>query len=516
MANKPLNMSKVRQEIQLHHRGKSNKFISGYLSISRNTVIKYLSLYKVLGVSFKDLMARTDAELENLFISNVAVAPSERLKQLHSFFPYMKRNLKKTGVTKQSMWKEYIVQHPNGYMRSQFCAHYLRWTKKASPLMHITHKVGDKMYVDYAGKTLEVVNEETGEVSEVQFFVAILGASQYTYAEASPSQKKEHFIQSIENALHYCKGVPAAIVPDNLKSAVTKSDRFEPTINETLMQFADHYQTTILPARAYKPRDKSLAEGAVKILYQRMYPILREETFYSIESLNARIWELLEEHNHKQFTGRPFSRYQLFKEDEQSKLAPLPIKRFEVFHQSFATVNRTSHVMLGVDKHYYSVPSQYTRKKVKLQYSKSTVKIFYKYNRIAVHQRDTRAYHYSTQQQHLPSTHQFLVNWSPQSFIQKAADIDPSVEELIIQILDQKQHPEKAYKSCMGVLFLEKKVGSPRLINACKRALEYGIHSYRTVKSILEKGLDQLDEDASSQSDQLPPHNNIRGNNYYQ
>ena len=515
MANKPLNMSKVRQVIQLHQRGKSNKFISSYLSISRNTVIKYLSLFKVLGIRFEDLMDRTDAELENLFISNVAVAPSERLKSLHAFFPYMERNLKKTGVTKLSMWKEYIGRHPNGYMRSQFCAHYIRWTKKVSPLMHMTHKVGDKMYVDYAGKTLEVVNEQTGEVSEVQFFVAILGASQLTYAEVSPSQKKEDFVSSIENALHYFKGVPAAIVPDNLKSAVIKSDRYEPTINETLMQLAEHYQTTILPARAYKPRDKSLAEGAVKILYQRMYPILKEETFYTIEGINKRIWELLEEHNHRPFSGRPFSRYQLFTEDEQEKLAPLPIKRFEIFHQSLATVGRNSHVMLGADKHYYSVPSQYIRRKVKLQYSKSTVKIYHKYNRIAVHQRNLKAYHYSTQQQHLPSTHQFLVNWSPQTFIQKAASIDPSVEELVVKVLEQKQHPEQAYKSCMGILSLEKKVGTSRLVNATKRALEHGIYSYRTVKTILEKGLDQFDVDKSQLNDQLPPHNNIRGNNYY-
>jgi len=280
-------MSKVRKVIQLHHRGKSNKFISKYLSISRNSVIKYLGLYKVMGIEFEALMQRTDAELENLFITSIPVVTSDRLKKLHSFFPYMERQLKKTGVTKMSMWKEYIESHPEGYRSSQFCEHYNRWTKKVSPLMHMTHKMGDKMYVDYAGKTLEVVNQDTGEVQEVQFFVAILGASQYTYAEASPSQKKEDFVTSVENAMRYFEGVPAAIVPDNLKSAVIKSDRFEPTINETLMDLAEHYQTTILPARAYKPRDKSLAEGAVKILYQRLYPTLRQETFYSTIEQNS-------------------------------------------------------------------------------------------------------------------------------------------------------------------------------------------------------------------------------------
>jgi transposase len=515
MANKPLNMSKVRKVIQLHHRGKSNKFISKYLAISRNSVIKYLSLYKVLGIEFEELMQRSDAELESLFITSVPVSPSDRLKKLQAFFPYMERQLKKTGVTKMLMWKEYIASHPDGYRSSQFCEHYNRWTKKVSPLMHMTHKMGDKMYVDYAGKTLEVVSQETGEVQEVQFFVAILGASQYTYAEASPSQKKEDFVASVENAMRYFEGVPAAIVPDNLKSAVIKSDRFEPTINETLMDLAEHYQTTILPARAYKPRDKSLAEGAVKILYQRLYPLLRQEVFYSIEDLNQRIWELLEEHNRTKLTGRPFSRYQLFVEDERSKLSALPVERFEIRHQSFATVNRNSHVMLGADKHYYSVPYQYIRKKVKLVYTKSGVMIYHKYNRIAIHKRDKRAYYYSTIQQHLPATHQFLIEWSPQVFIEKAAELDASVEQLVVHILEGNQHPEQAYKSCMGILSLEKKVGKDRLINACQRALEHGIYNYKIVKNILEKGLDQIEKEKPPITNQLPIHNNIRGNNYY-
>lgn len=516
MANKPLNMSKVRKVIQLHEQGKSNKFISDYLCVSRNSVIKYLGLYKVMDIGFEDLMQRTDTELEGLFISKATAEPSGRLKELYAFFPYMERQLKKTGETKMSMWKEYIELHPQGYKSSQFCLHYMRWSKKVSPLMHMTHKMGDKMYVDYAGKTLEVVDKDTGEVQEIQFFVAILGASQYTYAEASPSQKKEDFVASIEHALHYFEGVPAAIVPDNLKSAVIKSDRFEPTINETLMDLADHYQTTILPARVYKPRDKSLAEGAVKILYQRLYTKLRQEVFYSIESLNKRIWELLEDHNQKKLTGRPFSRHQLFVEDERDKLGALPIERFEIRYQSFATVNRNSHVMLEADKHYYSVPYQYIRKKVKLLYTRSTVQIYHKYNRIAVHKRDPRAYYYTTLQQHLPATYQFLTDWSPQSFIDQAAAIDPSVEKLVVYILERKQHPEQAYKSCMGILSLEKKVGTKRLVNACQRALEHGIYNYRIVKSILEKGLDRMEEGEQADPDQLPAHNNIRGNNYYE
>ena len=207
--------------------------------------------------------------------------------------------------------------------------------------------------------------------------MAILGACQYTYAEASMSQQKEDFVTSVENAIQFFGGTPAAIVPDNLKSTVIKSSRFEPTINETLADFAEHYQTTILPSRAYKPRDKSLVEGAVKILYRRIYVHLREQKFFSIEQLNEQIWNLLDVHNKKKLTARPYSRLELFTEDEKKELSPLPQERFEIKYQSFATVMQNGHVSLSVDKHFYSVPFQYLRKKVKLLYTKSTIEIYY-------------------------------------------------------------------------------------------------------------------------------------------
>jgi transposase len=514
MANKLIDMSKVRKVIQLHQQGKSKLFISKYLSLSRNTVKKYIALYQMLNLSPDAIKQKSDVELEALFVSNKEPELLPKMKNLYAFFPYMERELKKVGVTKLLMWQEYITKHPNGYKSSQFCEYYKRWGKKVNPVMHMTHKAGDKMFVDYAGKTLEIFDPETGEVKEVQFFVAILGASQHTYAEASPSQRKEDFIASIENALHYFGGVPAAIVPDNLRSAVTKSSRYEPTINETLQDFAEHYETTILPARAYKPRDKSLAEGAVKILYQRIYTFLKEEEFTSIESMNRRIWILLEHHNNKKLSGRPYSRYQSFKEDEQEKLSALPVTRFEIKQQSFATVMMNGHVLLGKDKHYYSVPFQYIRKKVKLLFTSSTVEIYHKYNRIASHRRNLKPYHYTTKKEHLASTHQFVTDWTPQRFIDWAASIDPSVEELICRILEQKQHPEQAYKSCMGVLSFVKKVGKERLANACKRALEYDISNYRIIQKILEKGLDSIEEEQSNEQI-LPEHQNIRGKQYY-
>ena len=328
------------------------------------------------------------------------------------------------------------------------------------------------------------------------------------------SQQKEDFVASVENAIHFFGGTPAAIVPDNLKSAVIKSSRFEPTINETLADFAEHYETTILPARAYKPRDKSLVEGAVKILYRRIYVHLKEQKFFSLEELNNQIWDLLDEHNNKKLTARPYSRSELFSEDEKDKLRPLPQERFEIKYQSFATVMQNGHVLLSQDKSYYSVPYQYLRKKAKLLYIKSTVEIYYKYNRIATHPRNYKPYVYTTNPEHMASTHLFVADWSASRFIDWANSIDSCVGEFIMKIMDSRNHPEQAYKSCLGILTYEKKVGKERLINACKRALDYRIYNFKTIQNILENNLDKIDYEQESEQE-LPLHENIRGKNYF-
>lgn len=515
MANKMTDMSKIRKVIRLHQQGKSNLFISKYLSLSRNTVKKYIALYKMLNLNAEILEKKSDSELEQLFSNTQIEVISPKHKAVYEFFPYMERQLKKVGVTKYAMWEEYHKKHPDGLKSSQFCNLYLKWSKKVNPVMHMHHKAGDKMFIDYAGKTLQIVDKETGEVHEVQFFVAILGASQYTYAEASMSQRKEDFIASVENALHFYGGVPAAIVPDNLKSAVTKSSRYEPTLNETFLDFADHYETTILPARAYKPRDKALAEGAVKILYRRIYPALRGKTFYSLKELNLAIQEALEIHNKQKLSGRPTSRLELFNEDERDKLSPLPVARYEIKHITMATVMQNGHVSLSKDKHYYSVPYQYIRKKVKIVYTSTTVEIYHKYNRIASHKRLMKPYYYTTLKEHLASTHQFVTDWTPQRFIDWGASIDENVKEFIIRMLDKKQHPEQAYKSCMGVLSFAKKVGNQRLANACKRALDHQVYNYRIIQSILQRGLDKLLNEDETAQQELPFHQNIRGDEYY-
>ena len=514
MANKMTDMSKVRKVLQLYQQKKGKLFISKYLSISRNTVKKYIALYQMLNLSIDDINQKSDAELEVLFSNNKTQTLTPKLKTAYDFFPYMERELKKTGVTRQSVWEEYYKKHPGGLKVSQFCEHYRRWSKRVNPVMHMNHKAGDKMFIDYAGKTLEVVDKLSGEVEQVQFYVSILGASQYTYAEASRSQQKEDLVSSTENAIHFYGGVPAAIVPDNLKSAVTKSSRYEPVINETFLDFAEHYGTTILPARAYRPRYKSLVEGAVRILYQRIYQVLRKRVFYSLKELNEAIREELEKHNNRKLTGRPQSRLEMFNEIEKDKLSPLPLEKYEIKQIAFATVMQNGHVLLREDKHYYSVPYQHIRRKVKLMYTSNNVEIYHKYIRIATHKRDKRPFAYTTIKEHLATAHQFITEWTPQRFINWAGTINEDVKTYITNLLERKQHPEQAYKSCMGVLSFAKKVGNERLIRACRRAIDFDTYNYKIIQTILENGLDKLDED--QQEKDLPDHNNIRGENYYE
>jgi transposase len=441
---------------------------------------------------------------------------NERLQILFSLFPAIEKELKRKGVTRQLLWKEYKTNHPDGVGLSQFKHYFSQWKAQVNPTMHMEHKAGDKLYVDFAGDKLEIINEQTGEVKPVEVFVAILGASQLTYVEAVMTQQKEDFIFACENALHYCGGVPAAIVPDNLKSAVSKSSKYEPTLNETFADFAEHYGTAILPARAYRPRDKALVENAVRIIYTRIYVKVKRQQYFTLQDLNAAILTALEEHNNAPLRGRNYSRRQQFNEVERNVLMPLPELRYELKKHQYATVAKNGHVGLSADKHYYSVPYRFIGKKVKLLYSRSSVEIFYNYERIALHERTKSAYRYTTEKDHMASTHRFVSEWTPERFTSWAASIHEDVRLYVLKVLDRKQHPEQAYKSCMGILGFAKKVGNDRLIKACQRALGYGAYNYKTIQKILERELDLRDAPDETDQLQMPFHDNIRGENYYQ
>lgn len=509
-------MIKIRQILRLQSQGLSKLQIAAQTGIARNTLKKYIKEFTSSGLSFEEINELSDKELEDLFVKPEDRPLNERLQILFSLFPAIEKELKRKGVTRQLLWKEYKTHHPDGVGLSQFKHYFSQWKAQVNPTMHMEHKAGDKLYVDFAGDKLEIINEQTGEVKPVEVFVAILGASQLTYVEAVMTQQKEDFIFACENALHYCSGVPGAIVPDNLKSAVSKSSKYEPTLNETFADFAEHYGTAILPARAYRPRDKALVENAVRIIYTRIYVKVKRQQYLTLQELNAAILTALEEHNNAPLRGRNYSRRQQFDEVERNELMPLPELRYELKKHQYATVAKNGHVGLSADKHYYSVPYRFIGKKVKLLYSRSSVEIFYNYERIALHERTKSAYRYTTEKDHMASTHRFVSEWTPERFTSWAADIHEDVRLYVLKVLDRKQHPEQAYKSCMGILGFAKKVGNDRLIKACQRALGYGAYNYKTIQKILERELDLRDAPDETDQLQMPFHDNIRGENYYQ
>jgi len=516
MANKTISMIKIRQILRLHTQGHSKLKIAMQTGVARNTLKKYLAAFTASGLSFEQINVLSDKDLEDMFVKPEDKPLNEKLQTLFSLFPGIDKELTKKGVTRQMLWQHYRQGNPNGLGLSQFKQYYAQWKAQVNPTMHMEHKAGDKMYIDFAGEKLHYTDPQNGQPQPVEVFVGILGASQLTYVEGVMTQQKEDLIAVCENTLHYYQGVPAAIVPDNLKSAVTQSSKYEPTLNETFADFASHYGTTVLPARAFRPRDKALVENAVRLIYSRIYVKVRAGRYYSLVELNAAIREALEAHNNALLSGRNYSRRQLFDEIERAALMPLPALRYELKKQLFATVAKNGHAALGPDKHYYSVPYRFIGKKVKLLYSRHTVEIYYNYERIALHRRSKSPYQYTTEKEHLASTHRFVSEWTPDHFAEWAGSIHEDVRLYVLKVLDRKQHPEQAYKSCMGILGFAKKVGHERLIKACQRALGYGAYNYKTIQKILELQLDQ--KDAPDETDQLsmPQHDNIRGGQYYQ
>jgi len=515
MPNTNISMSKIRKILKMYSQQRPVMTIAAQADASRNTVKKYLAAFKASGFTFDEINSLSDKELEEFFGQHREMPPNARMLSMLRCFPHVDKELKRTGVNRYMLWEAYRKEFPEGYQYSQFCFYYNQWKARVNPTMHMDHKAGDKLYVDFAGEKLHVTDKDTGEIVPVEVFVAILGASQLTYVEAVSSQQKDDFIAACENTLYYIGGVPAAIVPDNLKAAVTKSSRYEPTLNETFEDFADHYGTTILPARAYRPRDKALVEGAVKIMYTKIYAPLNREVYHSLTELNTAIWAALNAHNNQLLKGRNYSRRLQFEEIERQTLAPLPVLRYQFKKQFYAKVIKNGHVALGPDKHYYSVPYRYIGKRVKLLYSRTTVEIYSNYERIALHKRAKNPYGYTTDDDHMASTHRFVTEWTPDKFLDWAASIHEDVRLYIVKILDRKQHPEQAYKSCLGVLGFAKKAGNERLTMACQRALSYGLYNYKTIQSILENKMDSYEESLFADELPMPSHDNIRGNDYY-
>jgi len=515
MANKNIDMSKLRQILKFsvkHHQG--SRAVRDMTGVSRTTIRRYITQFRELKIPWDELSTLSDNELNALFNTNPELPePSEREKVLYALFPQVEKRMKQPGMTLQKLWQEYSNNNIDAFQKTGFYKHYLKWKGRSHPSMHMIHKAGDKMFVDFTGKKLEVIDEQTGEVTAMEVFVAILGASQLTYVQAIESQDNADFIMCCENALHYFGGAPAAIVPDNLKSAVTKSSRFEPILNHNFEAFAEHYGMIVLPARAYKPKDKSLVEGAVKISYNKIFTNLHGQNYHSLTVLNENIMKHLENHNKASFSGRNYSRMDQFIEMEKQTLQPLPSMRFEMRENVQVTVMKNGHVCLHRDKHYYSVPFIHVGRKVKIFFSKSNIDIYYKYELIATHQRIKSPHTYTTEAAHMATYNNHLLDWNPQRFIEDAYKIHEDVGLYIALVISKKAHPEQAYKSCQGILSFAKRISNERLINACRRAHQCGYYNYKAIETILQRNLDHYEMDEIIPL--MPDHENIRGEEYY-
>ena len=518
MANKRIDMLEIKQIIQLNLKGVSNREISRRIHVNRKTVDQYVQYLKSLGISFKELSNYTEAQLQDLFPSSIKEPDNKKYQQLKDLLPTLEKESKAIGATILELWKHYKQIYPNGYGYTQFKKYLNKWKQKPVVSMHMQHKFGDKLFIDYAGKKLEIIDKQTGEIKKVEVFVAVLGASQYTYVEATYTQQQEDFISSLCNCLEFIKGVPQAIVPDNLKQAVDKSNKYEPNINKQLRAFACHYNTSILPTRTYKPQDKSLVEISVRLAYQRIYFHLRDQLFFSLEELNAAIKKLLQENlNERNFQNRDYSRQSLFIQQEQAFLQPLPESKYQIRYFHKATVQKTYHIYFNKDKNYYSVPYIYAGKEVSIQYNRSLIEIYYNHQRIAVHRRSNKEGDYTTVDDHMPERHQYVNSWSVEYFTDWGKQQDERVYHFIKKLFEQAPHPEHAYKSCMGIQSLKRQYGLKRLVKACQRAMEFNQYKYKILENILRKGVDkQIELNFDEDNTKLPDHDNVRGEDYYQ
>ncbi len=483
------------------------------LGVSKTTVGEYIAEFNRTGLSYQEITSMSDTEVIELFEkSNKSSNPM--YGDLSKDFEYIEKELKRTGVTLYLLWEEYSERLPDGFSYSRFCHHYRMWERRQDPDMHMEHKAGDITYMDFTGKKMQIVDPETGEIEKVESFVAILGASQLTYVEFVRSQGLEDWIWVNENSFRYFGGATKGITPDNLKSAVTRACNYEPLINETYNDLARHYGTVVLPTRAVKPKDKPLAENAVTLVYQRIFAPLRNMTFHSLRELNEAAWELLEKHNNTPFQKRDTTRRQLFNEIEKSELKPLPASRYELKRYQVSKVQFNYHVYLREDKHYYSVPYQYTGIKVKTIYTNRVVETFKDNVRIAIYQRDRRPYQYTTIKEHMPQNHQFVDGWNPDRLISWAEKKGGSVKEFIQLMLDQREHPQQAFKACLGVLNLGKKYNDQAMQAVCKKAIEINSISQRFIANSLKNKAYKI-EDQDPDDMKLPFHENIRGKENY-
>lgn len=518
MAGRRLSMRRLREILrQKWALGRSHREVAGSLSVSVGAVSAALSRAQAAGLeSWEAVLPLGEVELEHLLyrqaLGGSPARPLPDWSEVHT-------ELGKKGVTLQLLHHEYRERHPDGYAYTQFCDYYRRWLGQQKRSMRQRHRAGEKIFVDYSGKKPSVVDPTNGEIREVELFVATLGASNYTYAEATESQKSADFIASHVRAFEYFGGVAELLVPDQLKSGVTRACRYEPGLQRTYEEMAEHYGTTAMPARPRKPKDKAKVEVAVQIVQRWILARLRHETFFSLAVLNTRIRERLDELNTRPMRSYRASRRELFEKLDRPVLRPLPPTRFVFAEWKHAKVNIDYHVEL--EGHYYSVPHALVGEAVELRFTAGTLEVYFRGERVASHTRHGPEHRipgrHSTKPSHMPKAHQMHLEWTPTRLIHWGESVGEATGALVAAILADRPHPEQGYRSCMGILRLAKQYGNDRLEAACARALRVKARSYHHVESILKHGLDRVVEVDATKTSQprLPLHANVRGSDYY-
>jgi len=506
-------MRKIKEVLRLKWvHNLSNRQIAKSCSICHATVRQYLTRAQLAGLSWPVPEDLDDGTLERLLFPS----PTENSSRGRQMPPmeHLFQELKRKGVTLQLLWFEYKKANPEGYQYSQFCNLYRQWAKKLDVVLRQEHRAGEKLFIDYAGQTIPIINPSTGEIVEAHLFVAVLGASNYTFAQATHAQDLPSWIKAHVHAFEFFQGVPEILVPDNLKAGVTNPSRYEPEINPTYLDLAQHYGTTVIPARTAKPRDKAKVESAVLLAERWILAPLRNHTFFSLTELNEAIAQRLKELNNRTFQKLNTTRRRLFETIDKPALKPLPERPYEYAEWKKARVNIDYHI--EVDRHYYSVPYQLVKEQVDVRLTATTVEVLCKNRRVASHQRSHREGGFTTLREHMPKSHQRYLEWTPSRIIRWAGQNGPKTEKLVTQIMQSRPHPEQGFRSCLGIMRLAKRYSPERVENACARALTINGLSYKSVESILRNGLDQQPL-IIDQTEPPPPrtHDNIRGKEYY-
>jgi transposase len=515
MPQKGLSMRKIKEVLRLRYDlGLLQNEIARSCSIAQSSVHRYLERASAVGLRWPLPEDCDDRRLNELLFPVVSTGGSPPVREPVDFAKIHLELQSNKHVTLQLLWEEYRQSQPAGYRYSRFCELYQRWRRKQDVVLRQDHRAGEKTFVDWAGATIPIHDRETGAVQPASLFVAVLGASSYTFARATLNQDLSHWIECHVLAFEFFQGTSKLIVPDNPRTGVTRACRYEPDLNRTYLEMAQFYGVAIMPARPYKARDKAKVEAAVLLSERWLIAVLRHDKFFSLADLNQAIAKLLERLNQRPFRKREGSRSSLYAALDRPALQPLPAERYVLAEWKTVRVNIDYHI--EVDRHYYSVPYSLVGEQLEARSTSHTVEIFHRGKRVTSHVRHFTAYHHTTVREHMPKSHQAHLEWTPSRLIHWGESVGEATAQVIRAILDRKPHPEMGYRACLGIQSLARAYSNSRLEAACRRALEAQVYSYPSLKSILKRGLDRQLSLTPEAERSGPKHENLRGGDYYQ